>query len=157
MRHAKSSWKDPELPDAERPLTKRGRRDAELMARLLSSRKLAPELVLCSIAKRAQQTADLVVKHSPFNGDVFFLNELYQSSVEQYLSVLSERAGENTIAMIIGHNPEMEEFLRSMCAAREEMATATIACIQFDLRSWSNLTKSVKGKLTNVWRPKEIA
>lgn len=156
MRHAKSSWKDSHQADEARSLTKRGQRDAEAMALLLAARKLVPALILCSTARRARETAEIVVEHSGFEGEISFSSELYQSSPAEYIGLLSKTAGENTPVMIVAHNPDMEGFLRNVCDAKEEMSTAAIACIQFDLSSWSNLTTSAKGNLISIWRPKEI-
>ena len=62
VRHAKSSWKNPRLDDFERPLNKRGRRDAPLMGEKLKERQILPDLILASPAKRARKTADLIAK-----------------------------------------------------------------------------------------------
>ena len=62
LRHAKSSWKDPSLNDHDRPLNKRGRQTAEMMAAYLRRAKIAPDLVMCSTAMRAQQTLDPILK-----------------------------------------------------------------------------------------------
>ena len=60
MRHAKSSWKDESLDDHDRPLNKRGKRDAPRMGELLRDRQLVPDYVLCSSARRARKTAECV-------------------------------------------------------------------------------------------------
>src|SRR5258705_13680819 len=62
LRHAKSSWKDPGLNDHDRPLSKRGRQTAKMMAAYLRRAKIAPDLVICSTAMRAQQTLDPIAK-----------------------------------------------------------------------------------------------
>jgi len=62
LRHAKSSWKHPELNDHERPLNKRGKNDAPRMGKLLQKEKLIPDAILSSTAMRASATAESVVK-----------------------------------------------------------------------------------------------
>jgi phosphohistidine phosphatase len=62
LRHAKSSWKHPELNDHDRPLNKRGKRDAPLMGELLKNELLIPEFIISSDAKRAHSTAKIVAK-----------------------------------------------------------------------------------------------
>ena len=62
LRHAKSSWKDPGLNDHDRPLSKRGRQTAKMMAAYLRRAKIAPDLVICSTAMRARQTLDPIAR-----------------------------------------------------------------------------------------------
>src|SRR5271166_6291051 len=62
LRHAKSSWKDPNLDDHDRPLNKRGRQTAKLIAAYFRRAKIAPDLVICSTAVRARQTLDPIAK-----------------------------------------------------------------------------------------------
>ena len=66
LRHAKSSWKHPELPDHDRPLNKRGKHDAPLMGRLLKREDLVPDVIISSTAMRAGATAEAVAKASSF-------------------------------------------------------------------------------------------
>ncbi|MGB7955227.1 MAG: histidine phosphatase family protein [Candidatus Nitrosopolaris sp.] len=62
LRHAKSSWKHPDLTDHERPLNKRGKRDAPSMGRLLKKAHLVPGIIISSTAIRARATAEAVAK-----------------------------------------------------------------------------------------------
>ena len=62
LRHAKSSWNDPALDDHERPLNKRGRRDAPRMGALVREYGLIPDLVISSDAVRARLTAEAVAE-----------------------------------------------------------------------------------------------
>jgi phosphohistidine phosphatase len=77
LRHAKSSWKDLELPDQDRPLNKRGRHDAPLMGKILRQEDLIPDLIESSTAFRAKKTAKLVAKACKYKGDIAFDNSLY--------------------------------------------------------------------------------
>ena len=77
LRHAKSSWKDPNLNDHERPLSKRGRRAAKMMARYFRRSKIAPDFVICSTALRAQQTLDPIIKDAKKSPKVILESEIY--------------------------------------------------------------------------------
>jgi phosphohistidine phosphatase len=66
MRHAKSSWKDADIPDHERPLSKRGKKDAPLIGKLIKEKELVPQKILISSAVRATETASLVRDKSGF-------------------------------------------------------------------------------------------
>ena len=96
LRHAKSSWKHPELSDHDRPLNKRGRHDAPLIGHLLKEKGLVPDLIISSTAVRAKDTA-LVVGASP----------------DVYIQAISDVAGDNNYStlLVVGHNPGLEELI----------------------------------------------
>ena len=54
LRHAKSDW--PDVPDRDRPLAKRGQRDAPVIGRWLHDYGYQPEIVICSAALRTRET-----------------------------------------------------------------------------------------------------
>ena len=72
MRHAKSCWKDTELTDHERPLKKRGINDAKMMGKLLKSKKIMPDVIICSTAKRAKETADSLIEGLKYKNGVVY-------------------------------------------------------------------------------------
>jgi phosphohistidine phosphatase len=77
MRHAKSSWKDPDLPDHDRPLNKRGKHDAPSMGKLLKDEDLIPDLIISSTAARAKKTAELVAKACKYKGEISLNQSLW--------------------------------------------------------------------------------
>ena len=77
LRHAKSSWKFPDLSDHDRPLNRRGKQDAPRMGRLLKEKGLVPDLVISSTATRAKDTATAVAKHSGYKGRKINFESLY--------------------------------------------------------------------------------
>jgi phosphohistidine phosphatase len=157
MRHAKSDWGDDNLKDHERPLAKRGRRDAPAMARHLVAEKVFPRMILCSTAVRARQTADLLVAETTFGGKLFFYNEIYASSVARYLKVIrAVPNGEASPLMIVGHNPEMEEALYFFAGIHDHVPTACVIWLQIDVQHWSELPDHPNAQLKAVWKPKEL-
>lgn len=156
MRHAKSSWKDLTLPDHDRPLKKRGKRDAPRMGTLLMDQNLTPDVILCSTAKRARQTVDGVLENCDFEGELNYLEELYHADYGTYLEVLSRLPNRIDTAMIVGHNPEMDEFLEDVCAVYDHMVTAAIALIQFLVDDWAELSSESQGDLLQLWSPREL-
>src|SRR5262245_25690191 len=102
LRHAKSSWKDEELPDHDRPLNKRGKREAPRMGRLLADHGLLPELILCSTAKRAKKTAARVIKSSGYAGPIEFHRELYAAPPAEYVVVLRQFGDPHDRVMVVG-------------------------------------------------------
>jgi phosphohistidine phosphatase len=157
MRHAKSDWNDGGLNDHERPLAKRGKRDAPAIGRLLLAEKLFPKMILCSTAERAGQTADLLMAEIRFDGKLFFYNELYASSIARYLKIIrGVPNGEASPLMIVGHNPEMEEALYLFAGIHDHVPTACVIWLQIDVRHWSELPDHPNAQLKAVWKPKEI-
>jgi phosphohistidine phosphatase len=156
MRHAKSSWKDLTLPDHDRPLKRRGKRDAPRIGTLLMDQNLIPDTILCSTAKRAHQTVDGLLQNCDFEGELNYLEELYHADYGTYLEVLSRLPNWIETAMIVGHNPEMDEFLEDVCAVYDHMVTAAIALIQFPVDDWAELSPESQGDLLQLWRPREI-
>ncbi len=88
LRHAKSSWKNPALPDRERPLNARGMSDAPAMGRAMSERGIEPELVLCSSAQRTVDTLSLVLPELKIEPEVIYEDALYQASPDDMLGMV---------------------------------------------------------------------
>ncbi len=107
VRHAKSGWEDVRLSDFNRPLNPRGLRDAPEMGRRLRLRGIRPDLVLCSPARRARQTLDLLgleARHAAYD------DAIYAASVHDLLSIARAVDDAFASAMLIGHNPAMSQL-----------------------------------------------
>lgn len=156
MRHAKSSWDDPALPDHDRPLNKRGKRDAPTMGRLLRNRGVVPELIITSTAARARKTAKRVAQSCDYNKDIVQRAELYEGGVEHYVQALREQGDPAERILIIGHNPDLAEWLETLTGQLTTFPTAAIAHMELDIATWSDLTVATPGRLLNLWRPKEL-
>jgi phosphohistidine phosphatase len=161
LRHAKSSWKQAELPDHERPLAGRGRRAAQAMARHLDQRGIAPELVLCSTARRARETFERI-EPALGGADVRYEPGLYGATADALLERLHgvpNRMGE---VMLIGHNPALEQLARELARpsrARAELEqkfpTAALATLEFAAASWRELSRD-GAALISVVRPRDL-
>ena len=79
LRHAKSSWKHDDLDDHDRPLNKRGKRDAPKMGDLIAAEKLLPDLIVSSTARRARMTTEQVIDHSGYRGETHLVRDLYHA------------------------------------------------------------------------------
>ena len=155
MRHAKSSWKDISLPDRQRPLNKRGKRDAPRMGKHLRERGIILDTILCSTAVRARETADGFLAEYVFEGDVLYIEDLYQAGPETIVSVLKQLPDHVDSAMVIGHNPGLDHFLEMVCNEYAHMPTACVAYIKFPLDRWVDLRESTRGELLYFWVPRE--
>ena len=156
LRHAKSSWKDAGLADHDRPLNKRGKRDAPRMGALMREQGLLPEMILSSTAKRARSTAKAAADECGFDGETELVRELYAFSAEPYLSTLAQVPDDYSIVMVVGHNPAMEELSDALTGEYQRFPTATLAEIQLPIDHWSEIGDWVEGSLVNLWRPKEL-
>ena len=145
LRHAKSSWDDPLLPDHERRLNKRGRAAAAAMGQWLGRTGLTPEAVLCSSARRARETVERMRLVLPALPEPAILSSLYQAApevMEAALDCLSERV---SIAMLVGHEPGISAFTHaltgdevspSLIRAFDHFPTAAAAVLELDRNSW---------------------
>ena len=155
MRHAKSSWKDGSLPDVQRPLNKRGLRDAPRMGRLLREQNLVPQAVLSSTAERARQTVAAVAESAGFEAQVQYVDSLYGAAPADYLAVLRGLPDETQVALVVGHNPGAQELVADLTGQDEHLSTAAIAHVELSIEHWSELTMDSEGHLAALWRPKE--
>ena len=156
LRHAKSSWKDGDLDDHDRPLNGRGKRDAPRMGRLLAEESLLPELILCSSAKRCRKTAEHVIAVSGYRGETRITGELYEAGAEKLREVLAGLTGEPTRVLLIAHNPGLEELLERWIEVYTPLTTAALAQIELPIRCWSDLDENTRGRLVNLWQPREL-
>ena len=158
LRHAKSSWDDPSLPDHDRPLNGRGKASAPMMGALILERGLVPERIVTSSAKRARKTAKLVAKACAYGGDIEREPALYLAGPDAYLRTI-HALGDAPVdpLMLVGHNPDMEDLIVLLTGQAARMPTAALAVIALDVADWSQVRFDETAKLVNVWRPRELA
>lgn len=156
QRHAKSSWKHPEVSDHDRPLNKRGRRDAPRMGRFVAAQGLRPDVIVASTARRARRTAEDVARHAGCEGAVQLDRRLYLASPDEIIDVVRGVAGGARRVMVVGHNPGLEDLVARLAGRRETLPTAALAALRLSIRSWTELTASTAGDLAGPWRPREL-
>jgi phosphohistidine phosphatase len=156
MRHAKSSWKEHGLEDHERPLNKRGKKDAPLMGKFIFDRELIPQTILASTAERAKKTAEAFVESSGYSGEVELLHSFYLGEPYQYIEALQSLPDEVERVMVIGHNPGLEGLLQILSGRVESLTTAAIAHLSLPIKSWKELDENTDGELVELWRPRDL-
>lgn len=156
LRHAKSSWSDSGLSDHDRPLKKRGLRDAPRIGELLAEQDLVPDVILCSTAVRARQTAERVRGSCGREVPLHFTKELYLAGPGSYLDLLAQLPDTTRRAMVVGHNPGLEELITVLTEEDETLTTAALAWIQLAVKTWSDLSPHTRGRLVRLWRPREL-
>lgn len=155
MRHAKSSWDDPDLPDHDRPLNKRGRKAAPQMARWLGQQDLRPEFIICSTAVRAQETVKLLRDEwlpVPFNDDV----GLYLAAPTQLQNVVRATSDDISCLLLVAHNPGLEEWLVTLTGEERKFPTAAVAVLDADIEHWADWPGSKKPTLRLFQTPKQV-
>ena len=157
LRHAKSSWDNDKLDDHERPLNARGRRDAPRMGEFLRERRLIPDVIISSDAVRTRLTAEAAAKKARYKGYILFESRLYMASPADVVTVLNKvREPTADTVMIVGHNPTLEELVAQLTGEPQDMPTAALARIELPIDRWRDLDLSTRGKLSGLWRPKEL-
>lgn len=144
LRHAKSSWKQAELADFDRPLSGRGKRDAPAMAQRLKQWGLRPDLILSSPAKRARKTAKIAARELGYPGkDICWDERLYLQGVKSLLAVLTETDDRYNEVMLVGHNPDVTELAERLTGdAFGEIPTAGAVVIRLEGTNWRDLAES---------------
>ena len=159
MRHAKSSWSDPEQRDLDRPLNRRGRRGAGLIGRWLKSKGYEPDHALVSNARRAQETWSRVVEKIG-GTPTTYVTELYQADTAAILAAV-QRAPDVARLLVLGHQPGIGSFARFILesppedAAFEKFPTGATAVIDFDAATWSEVALG-RGRLHDFVVPRAL-
>ncbi len=138
LRHAKSSWSDASLSDKERPLNKRGKRDAPMMGQRLKTSAIRPSLIVSSPAVRAWTTAKTVAEEISYPREFLQRDDrLYLAGVGQLLGVVSEQdAGFNSV-MIVGHNPGLTDFANLLVPGiTPNVPTCGLVAVEIDTDDW---------------------
>lgn len=149
VRHAKSSWDDTSLPDRDRPLADRGRRDVAKMGKRLAKRNVKLDLIMSSPATRALATAEVIAKMLDFRRKEIVVNDrLYAYEMDDLLDVIQELDDKLKRVMLVGHNPELTELAHQLTSEVTQMPTCAIAEFKFDAKSWSSIGKT---KPAQVW------
>jgi len=163
LRHAKSDWDSGAATDFERPLAKRGRRDAPRVGEWLYREGLVPSLILSSPAVRARETALRVCKAlDKKKKEIRFNPRLYEADREALLSLLSACTDAGPILLLVGHNPGLEDLLRYLTDGNLDgqddqgklLPTAALARLEMP-DDWNRL-ESGSALLLGLIRPKEL-
>lgn len=164
LRHAKSSWSDPSLHDFDRPLNKRGQRDAPRMGAWMRKNGHQPERILCSSSMRTKQTLGGILTGLDGEFSLALLDDLYEGNAPDYLLLLRDHAEGSNNVMIIGHNTGLQEIALRLAGKGEsgqiadmeyKYPTSALAILDFPVNSWNDVT-AASGQLVDFIKPREI-
>jgi phosphohistidine phosphatase len=162
LRHAKSEWDTGEIEDFERPLAKRGKKDATRMGRWMHREGLLPDYVISSPAVRAQETGYRVCKELGIpKKHIHFDPRIYEADITTLLTVLADCPEKRNNVMLVGHNPGLEQLLAWLwgenTALPEDgklLPTATLARLRMP-RDWTQLERGC-GRGILLTRPRSL-
>jgi len=151
IRHAKSDWTNPELKDTERFLNERGYSNANMMA---AKFKYTPDLIISSPAIRAMSTALIFARNLNYNANnICMKQELYETSVNDYLAVINAIDNSYNTVLLFAHNPTISDVAQYLTQALPmEMPTCGMAGISFEVNDWK---KAKEGNLFLFDYPKK--
>ena len=162
MRHAKSDWDDPELPDRERPLAPRGVLASREMVKRLKKAGVVPSVVLCSPALRARQTLDLIAPALGKHVDVKYDEGIYGASSTDIVKRLGKLPDSVRSVMVLGHNPTTQELAITLARSgadigrmRQKFPTAALAMLRIDKKGWKHLEPGC-AELVGLLAPKGL-
>lgn len=155
LRHAKAENAAPGSSDKDRVLNERGEKEAQAIGTFIRKQNLTMELLLCSPAVRARETAELVLAAAEVTANVRYDQRIYEASPPQLLEVISEVEEDKSAVLLVGHNPGMEELLTTLTGKGEPMSTGTLAKVDFNFDEWSRVTED-RGNLDWIVRPNEL-
>jgi phosphohistidine phosphatase len=159
LRHAKSAWDDPMQSDHDRPLAPRGRRAVNLLHTYVRECQVAPQLVLCSTARR---TVDTVQAVDP-GGEISLEPRLYGASAEELLNRLHQVDDALDQVMVVGHNPALQMLVLKLVAdarnpdlneIRRKFPTGALVTLSFE-GSWADLAPA-GAELSACVQPKAL-
>ena len=164
LRHAKSSWKDPTLPDHDRPLNSRGRTEAPVMGKEIRKHGLDPDLVLCSTARRTRDTLALVLPELKAEPKIVYEDGLYHGTPEEMLDLLHSVAATPDQVLLVGHNPELHAFALDLISSgatqlkdrlEAKLPTAGLVVLRFPAGAWKDVAVN-SGKLELFLAPSDV-
>lgn len=154
VRHAKSSWDDPSLTDIERPLNKRGKRDAPFMANLLKQKGFTVDVIYSSHAKRALKTAEIFSKELNLD-KIIIEEEIYEAGIKELCYVVNNITKKFSSVILVGHNPGLTSFANFIGDKYiENIPTCGIVGINFEVKNWEEIERR-KGKIFLFEYPKK--
>ncbi len=153
-RHAKSSWKEPDLPDRERPLNKRGQKEAPQLGKNLREQGYIPHRIYSSTALRCAHTAEIVADKLNYQKEILYLDSLYLAEPHTYLELLRSLPDEVESVLVIGHNPGLEGLLQILSQRVESLPTSAVAVLSIPVRSWASLSPQIDCQIQYLWQPK---
>ena len=160
MRHAKSDWSGPQISDFERPINKRGTRNAIRIGEWMNENNHIPQKIISSPALRAKETIELVTEQiSKFNlEDLTYEDELYLAGFTQLIEFINTYKDKVQSLMLVGHNPGIENLVNYLCDRSGDketiVTTANLFIFKFSSDSFNTAVDTIE--LVEAIKPREL-
>ena len=160
MRHAKSDWSGPQISDSERPINKRGTRNAIRVGQWMNENNHIPQKIISSPALRAKETIELVTEQiSKFNlEDLTYEDELYLAGFTQLIEFINTFKDKVQSLMLVGHNPGIENLVNYLCDRSGDketiVTTANLFIFKFSSDSFNTAVDIIE--LVEAIKPREL-
>ncbi len=141
IRHAKSDWDNPSLPDYDRPLAARGLEDTPKMAASLKNRGIQVDLICSSTAQRAMQTANITAAVLGYpEAEIHWERSLYHASASHLLQFIQSQSNQVQSLLLVGHNPGLTELIVRLGVNLDNLPTAGQFAFTVLSDDWKNLS-----------------
>jgi len=154
LRHAKAADAAAGQSDFDRVLKDRGRDQARAIGKFIKDRALNVDLVLCSAAARAKETAELLMTAAGLNTERRDEPRIYEAGSLQLFDLIVNLTDSAESVLLVGHNPSLEDLVHLLTDRNAQMGTCSLARIEIDAAAWSDA--EVSGKLDWVVRPEDL-
>ena len=160
MRHAKSDWSGPQISDFERPINKRGTKNAMRIGEWMNENNHIPQKIISSPAVRAKETIELVTEQiSKFNlEDLTYEDELYLAGFTQLIEFINTFKDKVQSLMLVGHNPGIENLVNYLCDRSGDketiVTTANLFIFKFSSDSFNTAVDTIE--LVEAIKPREL-
>jgi phosphohistidine phosphatase len=157
LRHAKSSWANPEMDDIDRPLNKRGKRAAADLGAWLKAEGWSPDEVLCSVARRTRETLDRL---KVTGCEPTFRDDIYEAPPGRLLAAVQGATGETV--MMVGHNPGIGALAQYLAAQTpdhprfDDYPTGAVTILRFDIEDWAAI-QPASGEVAAFLTPHDLS
>jgi phosphohistidine phosphatase len=155
LRHAHAENPAAGQADVDRPLNEQGSAEARALGSYLKEQGSSVELLLCSAATRAKQTAQLVCDGAGINPITRFEQQIYEASSFQLLELILKIDVDCDFVMLVGHNPAMAELIHVLTDRAAQLSPCSLAKIEVETSDWSEVAE-VNGKLVWVLKPDDF-
>ena len=154
IRHAKSDWSNESLDDFDRPLNKRGKKNAPFMGKLLYKKEIVPDLIISSPAYRARETARIIAEKIGYHEEIMYNEYVYEATLRTILDVTVFIEDDYDDVFLVGHNPGLNMLAFYLVEFNENLPTCGVLEIEFDCNSWREINKS-NARLVSFEYPKK--
>lgn len=142
MRHAKSSWDDPQVDDYDRDLNERGKKACKRMGDWFVEHDLIPDLILSSTAIRAKETTERLIERWKDPVDVLWMKELYLAPPQTLMEAITSIDDRINRVLVVAHNPGMEQLVNALRQTYTAFPTAALACMESPIDHWQKADQS---------------